>query len=127
MQRDRVILEIWMGRWWKHIKGQTENMFVCNQKLVIVLIIYIRTLAANEKFKNLKSYWGLSILLVPFILKVPINLSHFKISSSMVSILSLYHYSNFSLLVFLILYLLLALVCVVKLIKFEAGPLIKRL
>ena len=94
---------------------------------VIVLIIYIRTLAANEKFKNLKSYWGLSILLVPFILKVPINLSHFKISSSMVSILSLYHYSNFSLLVFLILYLLLALVCVVKLIKFEAGPLIKRL
>ena len=38
-----------------------------------------------------------------------------------------YEASNFSLLMFLIIYLLLTLVCVVKLVKFESGLLIKRL
>merc|ERR1711923_519001 len=70
---------------------------------VIVLIIYINTLAINEKFFYYK-----------------INLSNY-IS------MNLYESMNFISLLFLILYLLLTLVCVVKLVKFEYGPLIKRL
>ena len=41
--------------------------------------------------------------------------------------MSLYESINFLSLVFLIFYLLLTLICVVKLVKFEYGPLIKRL
>ena len=41
--------------------------------------------------------------------------------------ISLYESINFISLIFLILYLLLTLICVVKLVKFEFGPLIKRL
>merc|ERR1712237_294372 len=70
---------------------------------VIVLIIYINTLAINEKFFFIK-----------------INLSNF------ISII-LYESMNSVSLLFLILYLLLTLICVVKLVKFEYGPLIKRL
>jgi len=46
--------------------------------------------------------------------------------SNIISI-SLYDSINSLSLVFLILYLLLTLICVVKLVKFEYGPLIKRL
>ena len=41
--------------------------------------------------------------------------------------INLYESINFLSLIFLILYLLLTLICVVKLVKFEYGPLIKRL
>ena len=41
--------------------------------------------------------------------------------------INLYESINFLSLMFLILYLLLTLICVVKLVKFEYGPLIKRL
>merc|ERR1712179_901974 len=72
---------------------------------VIILIIYISTLAANEKYKNIINF--------------------ISINNTAVGIL--YESSNFTLSLFLILYLLLTLVCVVKLVKFESGPLIKRL
>ena len=39
----------------------------------------------------------------------------------------LYEPINFISIIFLILYLLLTIICVVKLVKFEYGPLIKRL
>ena len=39
----------------------------------------------------------------------------------------IYENINFFIMMFLILYLLLTLICVVKLIKFEYGPLVKRL
>jgi len=51
---------------------------------------------------------------------IKINLSNF------ISII-LYESMNSVSLLFLILYLLLTLICVVKLVKFEYGPLIKRL
>merc|ERR1739846_235111 len=70
---------------------------------VIILIIYINTLAINEKF-----YF-------------------YKINFSNSISINLYESINFLSLIFLILYLLLTLICVVKLVKFEYGPLIKRL
>merc|ERR1712179_871703 len=70
---------------------------------VMILIIYINTLAINEKFFFIKINTRNSIALL------------------------IYENINFYIMVFLILYLLLTLICVVKLIKFEYGPLIKRL
>ena len=97
---------------------------------VIVLIIYIRTLAANEKifFKVTNkmvifTFLSLIILLFLFLEK---NLK-IKTSIGVIVAGSLYECSNISTLIFLIIYLLLTIVCVVKLVKFESGPLIKRL
>ena len=42
-------------------------------------------------------------------------------------LINLYEYSNRSLSIFLIVYLLITIVCVVKLVKFERGPLVGRL
>jgi len=97
---------------------------------VIVLIIYISTLAANEKF-------FLSVDIVKRGVRVVVSLAtiivfyqkyvYVKISSGGIIASVLYEGPNTSLLVFLIFYLLLTLVAVVKLVKFESGPLIKRL
>merc|ERR1712184_75222 len=64
---------------------------------VIILIIYIRTLAANEKFIAPKSFNLFAPVFIIFIT------------------------------IFLITYLLITMVCVVKLVKFERGPLVGRL
>merc|ERR1712197_252345 len=96
---------------------------------VIVLIIYINTLAINEKFffyqiKYKPVYFFMFLVLTQiFFFKnnfIKINLSNF-------TPLRVYESINFILLIFLMLYLLLTLICVVKLVKFEYGPLIKRL
>merc|ERR1739842_31060 len=98
---------------------------------VIILIIYIRTLAANEKFSllNIRSRKVIFFLFLRLLLSVLIkhkNIFNFvRLNNTAVGIL--YESSNFTLLLFLIIYLLLTLVCVVKLVKFESGPLIKRL
>ena len=98
---------------------------------VIILIIYIRTLAANEKFSllNIKSrrviFFVILRLLFIFLIKYKNIFNFVRLNNTAVGIL--YESSNFSLLLFLIMYLLLTLVCVVKLVKFESGPLIKRL
>jgi len=98
---------------------------------VIILIIYIRTLAANEKFSllNIRSRKVIFFLFLRLLLTVFIkhkNIFNFvRLNNTAVGIL--YESSNFTLLLFLIIYLLLTLVCVVKLVKFESGPLIKRL
>ena len=97
---------------------------------VIVLIIYISTLAANEKF-------FLSVDIIKRGVRVVVSLAtaivfyqkyvYAKISSGGIIASVLYEGPNTRLLVFLIFYLLLTLVAVVKLVKFESGPLIKRL
>ena len=97
---------------------------------VIVLIIYIRTLAANEKifFKvtnKMVIFTFLSLIILLFLL-LEKNLK-IKTSIGVIVAGSLYECSNISTLIFLIIYLLLTIVCVVKLVKFESGPLIKRL
>jgi len=98
---------------------------------VIILIIYIRTLAANEKFRRISiNYNTIGIILmvrlsILVVLKYKNILQFIRRNNTAVGII--YEASNFSLLLFLITYLLLTLVCVVKLVKFESGPLIKRL
>merc|ERR1712037_214355 len=89
---------------------------------VIILIIYIRTLAANEKFIAPK----------PFNLFAPvfiINNYNYTLKSSFNTriLINLYEYSNRRISIFLITYLLITMVCVVKLVKFERGPLVGRL
>lgn len=81
----------------------------------------------NEKFfflKKHKASFFIFAFLFLFILKKNI---FFKINNSNFMSIILYENMNFYLLLFLILYLLLTLICVVKLIKFEYGPLVKRL
>ena len=96
---------------------------------VIILIIYINTLAINEKF----FFYKISnkfLYLILFIVLAQIIFSKnffFKINLSNFIAIGLYESINFISLIFLILYLLLTLICVVKLVKFEYGPLIKRL
>ena len=96
---------------------------------VIVLIIYMNTLAINEKFLfykvKTKSAYFLMVLISIQILFYT-NISIKVCATSSISI-NLYDSINIINLIFLILYLLLTLICVVKLVKFEYGPLIKRL
>ena len=89
------------------------------------------TLAANEKFRIVKlspenMRFTILIRLTLFILLKYKNIINYtRLNNTAVGIL--YESSNFTLLLCLIVYLLLTLVCVVKLVKFESGPLIKRL
>lgn len=91
--------------------------------------ISINTLSINEKFfiKNfsfIDRVFILIFLLYLFFLKKNIFL---KINFSNFIPMILYENINFYIILFLIVYLLITIVCVVKLIKFEYGPLIKRL
>merc|ERR1712030_287114 len=97
---------------------------------VIVLIIYMSTLAANEKF-----FLSISAIKtgVSGTVRLVVGMGLYqkyaggKISPGGIVASVLYEGPNISILVFLIFYLLLTLVAVVKLVKFEFGPLIKRL
>jgi len=94
---------------------------------VIVLIIYMSTLCTNEKFtiftgQNLKF-----LVPVPIIMAItPTSLAGSN-SLSLIRASLIFERNQFSAIVFLMSYLLIALICVVKLVKFEAGPLTKRL
>merc|ERR1711970_969033 len=98
---------------------------------VIILIIYIKTLSANEKFRTMliKTSDCVIVAIVSFfllfIIKIKSRFSIVNINNTAIGIS--YESSNFSSLIFLMSYLLITLVCVVKLVKFESGPLIKRL
>ena len=96
---------------------------------VIILIIYINTLAINEKFFFYKiSNKALYIIIFIFLFQIFYFKNLFwKINFSNYISIRLYESINLLSLIFLILYLLLTLICVVKLVKFEYGPLIKRL
>lgn len=97
---------------------------------VIVLVVYMTTLAANEKLINPR---GARRGLVVFLLRV---LSLYPLLTLIASaaelprtknvVISLFESSNASVYVFRVFYLLLALVCIVKVIKLEKGPLVKR-
>merc|ERR1711973_1074534 len=96
---------------------------------VIVLIIYINTLAINEKFFFYEiKFKYMYVFIFLFLTQLIIFKNIFvKTNYSNIISISLYDSINSLSLVFLILYLLLTLICVVKLVKFEYGPLIKRL
>lgn len=96
---------------------------------VIILIIYINTLAMNEKFFfykifNKPLYTAIFIILTQIIF---FKNFYLKVNFSNYMSIRLYESINLLSLIFLMLYLLLTLICVVKLVKFEYGPLIKRL
>jgi hypothetical protein len=97
---------------------------------VIVLIIYIRTLSANEKFIIKSPSHRGSILILIYILRSVLFFDYIlpgKLNNSGVYAFHVYEYSRSSLTVFLIRYLLLTIIRVVKLVKFEKGPLVARL
>ena len=97
---------------------------------VIVLIIYVTTLSANEKF----SRGGGQLIIVPALrvslplLTVP-NCIYLgpRAAGELSPGLFIYDYLQLPGLTLLIAYLLLTLICVIKLVKFESGPLVKRL
>lgn len=93
---------------------------------VIVLVIYIRTLAANEKFDKLsfnKSFFFL--ILIYLYLDNRFIRTKRAINTNLV--INLYESNYRTIMVFLIRYLLLTILCVVKLVKFDKGPLVGRL
>ena len=94
---------------------------------VIILVIYINTLIINEKIFSVKLTKSLSVILIRGFFFFLRKNTFYKISINRFRAIIIYEKINFFLLVFLIIYLLLTLICVVKLIKFEFGPLIKRL
>ena len=95
---------------------------------VIILIIYINTLAINEKFFFMKKNFSFIIFLSSFLIFILVGKNRFiKINYRNSIAILIYDTINFYIMIFLILYLLVTLICVVKLIKFEYGPLIKRL
>jgi len=97
---------------------------------VIILIIYIRTLAANEKFIILETSNLFLVIIRGLVIRLilPSTYNYLMKSSPNINIvINLYEYANSRLSMFLILYLLITIVCVVKLVKFEKGPLVGRL
>merc|ERR1712044_44954 len=74
--------------------------------------------------KNFSFIFSSIIILLLFLIR---KNNFIKINTRNSIALLIYENINFYIMVFLILYLLLTLICVVKLIKFEYGPLIKRL
>merc|ERR1739842_42077 len=95
---------------------------------VIILIIYMNTLAINEKFFFVKKNFSFIIFWIPLItIFLIVKNSFFKINVRNSIRILIYENINHYIIIFLIIYLLLTLICVVKLIKFEYGPLIKRL
>jgi len=94
---------------------------------VIVVIIYISSLAANEK-----SFFAppIFLLLSPRLISLGLVLDSsqpYKIASSFLFAGDAYRPGFSLILFFCFLLLLFAIVCAVKLIKLEAGPLVKRL
>jgi NADH-ubiquinone oxidoreductase chain 6 len=89
---------------------------------VIILIIYIRTLATNEKFYVFRLKFKILILVLSVLSARVINLLMFisfdKIPPHNFIPNMLYEAINFNSILFLILYLLLTIICVVKLLKF---------
>lgn len=96
---------------------------------VMVLIIYISTLAANEKFFVVNIGIPLSftaLIRVTLLFYYEFNKTvSIRIKNCFIS--NVYEQSNSRLTLLIILYLLLTILCVVKLVKFEKGPLVRRL
>lgn len=96
---------------------------------VIVLIIYICTLSANEKifFKKTNIFIKSLILFFFFLIIFSERKIILFTSQTINSLRIIYERRNLLNLIGLIIFLLITLVAVVKLVKFESGPIIKRL
>jgi len=90
----------------------------------------MRTLSANEKFETYSSISifltiVLSIVLSTFSLESIRVYNKRNLGANMVG--GVYLPYNLPIIIFLFRYLILTIVCVVKLVKLECGPLVKRL
>merc|ERR1712180_266391 len=101
--------------------------FLYSLFMVYVLISYMSTLSANEKFSPNSIYARTLIFCTPVFLSSSNLLISPYITDNINIITHIYESKNVSILSYLMVYLLITLVCVVKLVKFEEGPLIKRL
>merc|ERR1712180_462530 len=95
--------------------------------LYSLFIVYMSTLSANEKFSPNSIYAGTLIFCTPVFISSSNLLISPYITDNINIITHIYESKNVSILSYLMVYLLITLVCVVKLVKFEEGPLIKRL
>lgn len=96
---------------------------------VIVLIIYMRAMSSNEKFNNL-FYVNISharMLIIIATVPAVLFFNTCKINHNRGYVTPLYRHSNLSITILLFVYLLITIIVVVKLVKFEKGPLVKRL
>lgn len=97
---------------------------------VIVLVVYITTLAANEKFILMKRYGSHFVLGVVMLVGIRGIIPLGGITMGLVPnrniVTVIFDSVNATLYMFRVLYLLLALICVVKVIKLEKGPLVIR-
>jgi len=97
---------------------------------VIVLVVYMTTLAANEKFVLIERYGNYFVLgLVVFTGIggiVPMGSFTRRLAPNSNIVTVIFESVNATLYIFRVLYLLLALICVVKVIKLEKGPLVIR-
>merc|ERR1712148_67106 len=126
-----------MGWYQRRVHGIITIFFIfsliCIQSIIYIfhpiffrlILIVISLLVSTIVFKLNSSLFFFSIIILLLFL---IRKNNFiKINTRNSIALLIYENINFYIMVFLILYLLLTLICVVKLIKFEYGPLIKRL
>jgi len=96
----------------------------------MVLIIYISTLSSNEKFSQHSFKAGGVSITVRGIIVIITSPFYGRSSASCYALSAtslVYENSQLRSLVLIMMYLLLVLICVVKLVKFESGPLVKRL
>nr|YP_010982600.1 NADH dehydrogenase subunit 6 [Pseudodiaptomus hessei]WOH21598.1 NADH dehydrogenase subunit 6 [Pseudodiaptomus hessei] len=97
---------------------------------VMVVILYMTSLASNEKmFKNNKlNNMILFLMFLPlFLVLKPQNNLFYNLSSSFKFISTSYTCNNSILISICFIFLLICMVAVVKLVKFESGPLVKSL
>jgi len=94
---------------------------------VMVLVVYMCTLCSNEKFSAHYYSWGFTFALIVTVINIlPFLPAGFRLVGSG-GVVHLYEYGEVVVLVYLMGFLIATLICVVKLVKFEAGPLVKRL
>merc|ERR1712131_481323 len=91
--------------------------------ILILIILQIIIISFHPILFNLMLIL-IRLIISFFVLKINI---FSKINSSNFFPIMVYENINIFLITFLILYLLFTLICVVKLVKFEYGPLVKRL
>jgi len=97
---------------------------------VIVLVVYMTTLAANEKFILIERYANNFVLGAVVFIGIrgiaPIGGLTRGLAPNRNMVTVIFEPVNATLYIFRVLYLLLALICVVKVIKLEKGPLVIR-
>ena len=102
---------------------------ICQKNVLINLTCIKKVIIPNEKFLMSRSFnYLLPIIIILFRVFILNNYNYaIKSSLNIRIVINLYEYSNRRLSIFLITYLLITIVCVVKLVKFERGPLVGRL